>query len=186
MSTRIETMPPDAGARGQFAGDGDNAGDAAAFLDAVLAPNRSLPNVGYYALMLAVIGLAFVAGLFYVRMGAWPVLGFFGLDIFLIWLAFRVSYRQGRLRERVRVTRDRIDVERRHPTGHVQRWRMATLWTQVEIEDPVRHDSQVCVRHAGKTLILGAFLSPPERQDFAAALRGAIAAARAQGSGGAA
>ncbi len=147
------------------------------FMDATLRPNRSLRNTGYIALMGGLGLLLIVAGAFYWNLGAWPVLAFFGLEFLFVWLAFRISYRQGRLNEVVRVTPQALDVTRIHPTGHIQRWRLAPGWANVHIEDPVEHDSQVAVRSHGKTLILGAFLSPPERGEFAKALKAAIAEA---------
>ncbi len=148
------------------------------YFDAVLRPNRSLPNAGFIALMAGVGVLGLIAGLFYVMLGAWPVLGFFGLEFVLVWLAFRMSYRQGRLHERVRVWADQMLVARRHPSGHEQHWTVPSAWTRVDIDEPVRHHSQVRLSNRGKTLILGSFLAPEERGAFALALRNAIAAAR--------
>ncbi len=146
--------------------------------DATLAPNRSLRNVGFLVLMATLIVMSFSAGLVFFMMGAWPVIGFFGLDILLVWLAFKISYRQGRLMERVHVSPARVTVVRRHPAGHVQHWLMPTYWARVLVDDPVVHESQVRLVNQGKTLILGAFLSPPERAEFAEALRRALDAAR--------
>ena len=36
--------------------------------------------------------------------GAWPVIGFFGLDVALIYLAFKLNYRSGRLYETIELT----------------------------------------------------------------------------------
>lgn len=187
MSRVIEDWPADAEPVPPAAGR--------VYFDAVLRPNRSLTNVGFWALMGAVLVMSFSAGLFYVAIGAWPVLGFFGLDVAAIWLAFRLSYRQGRLAETVRVTAARTDVRRVHPSGHVTHWSTPTAWARVSIDRPVRHDSQVRLRAHGRTLVLGAFLAPDERGTFADALAHAIAAAREerlpggaaepQGSGGA-
>ena len=111
-------------------------------------------------------------------LGAWPVLGFCGLDILLVWMAFKLSYRQGRMRERVRVTLSDMWVARVLPSGHETRWRLQPTWTRVEIDKPVRHESQVQVISKGKKLILGSFLSPDERGDFACALRDALGRAK--------
>lgn len=149
-----------------------------ALFDAILYPNRSLPNAGFIAVMAVVIGFNLTFGMFFYMLGAWPVLGFCGLDIFLVWLAFRLSYRQGRLRERVRVSIDAMWVSRVLPSGHEMRWRLQPYWTRVRIDRPVEHESQVKVQSKGRTLVLGAFLSPPERSAFATALAAALATAR--------
>lgn len=142
--------------------------------DAVLYPNRSLPNAGFIAVMTVILGVYSCAGLYFVNLGAWPVLGFFGLDIVLVWIAFKISYRQGRLRERVQITENEMWVSRITPSGHETRWCLQPAWTRVFIDQPVRHESQVRVTSKGRTLILGAFLSPEERGRFAQALSDAL------------
>ncbi|MEQ1929011.1 MAG: DUF2244 domain-containing protein [Parvularculaceae bacterium] len=170
-ATAFETLAPDEKGRAvELPPDG---GSEAAF-DALLYPNRSLPNAGFLAVMAVVIGVNLTLGTAFFLLGAWPVLGFCGLDIFLVWLAFRLSYRQGRLRERVRLTSDELLVSRVLPSGHESRWRLQPFWTRVHIDRPLRHESQVKVTSKGGTLILGSFLSPEERAEFAEALGGAL------------
>lgn len=142
--------------------------------DAILFPNRSLPNAGFIAVMAVVIGVNMTFGAVFYLMGAWPVLGFCGLDVFLVWLAFRLSYRQGRFHERVRVTPDALWVSRVLPSGHEARWRLQPFWTDVRIDRPVEHETQLRVCSKGRTLILGSFLSPAERGEFADALSAAL------------
>lgn len=156
--------------------------DAGDVFDAVLFPNRSLPNAGFVAVMAVVIGVNLTFGIAFYALGAWPVLGFCGLDIFLVWLAFKLSYRQGRLHERVKVASETMWVSRVLPSGHETRWRLHPYWTRVSIDRPVEHESQVRVLSKGRTLVLGSFLSPPERGAFADALSAALMRARsAQG-----
>lgn len=149
-----------------------------ALLDATLAPSRSLPNLGFWALMVTIVGVSVSAGAYFASMGAWPVLGFFGLDVVLVWLAFRLSYRQGRLRERVHVSAEQVTVVREHPGGHVQHWVLSPFWARLHVDDPEEHHVRLRVVSHGKTLILGAFLPPEERVDFAASLVRALNRAR--------
>lgn len=147
--------------------------------DAILYPNRSLPAAGFAAVMAVVIAANLFLGLTFAAMGAWPIVGFCGLDIFLVWLAFKLSYRQGRMHERVRVAPGEISVSRVLPSGRQTHWRLQPQWTRVTIDRPVRHESQVCVVSKGRTLVLGSFLSPRERGEFAEALARALERARA-------
>jgi uncharacterized membrane protein len=62
---------------------------------ATITPNRSLPRTGFLAVMIAIGGISFVTGLVFALMGAWPVLGFLGLDVLLIYWAFRRGQRDG-------------------------------------------------------------------------------------------
>src|SRR3979409_2360869 len=71
---------------------------------AVLTPHRSLGPTGFLIFMLVLGGISFVAGMVFVIAGAWPVLGFFGLDVLLVYGAFRINYRSARAYEEVTVT----------------------------------------------------------------------------------
>ncbi|WDI32948.1 DUF2244 domain-containing protein [Hyphococcus flavus] len=177
---QMETLAPYQKGRASDASGLDLLGEdeGAALFDAVLYPNRSLPNAGFIAVMTVVIGANILFGTYFYAIGAWPVIGFCGLDVLAVWLAFKLSYRQGRLRERVRVTKDEMLVARVLPSGHETRWRLQPFWTRVSIDQPVRHESQVRVTSKGGVLILGSFLSPKERARFADALSGALGKAR--------
>jgi uncharacterized membrane protein len=172
-SCYIEDMAPDLKGRASDLPPPASGAEAGAY-QAVLSPNRSLPNAGFVAVMAIVIGANVTLGAAFYMMGAWPVLGFCGLDIFLVWLAFKLSYRQGRLHERVRLTPEAMWVSRVLPSGHETRWRLHPFWTQVRIDRPVEHETQLRVVSKGRTLILGAFLSPAERGEFADALSAAL------------
>lgn len=146
--------------------------------DALLCPNRSLPNAGFIAVMSVVICVNLTLGVVFFAVGAWPVLWFCGLDILFVWIAFKLSYRQGRLHERVRMTSDELWVSRVLPSGHESRWRLHPYWTALSIRRPVDEDSQVRLLSNGRTLVVGSFLSPQERGDFAAALSAALTRVR--------
>lgn len=181
MRNLIETWPAEPGLPEGLKGP--------LFMDAVLAPNRSLPNPGFIVLMAVLCGVSFAAGLAYWRMGAWPIPFFFGLDVLLVWIAFKVSYRDGRRREIIRVARDRILVHRQHPNGAVRHYTLPTGWTKVTVHSAGKHDAVVELSTSGKRLIVGSFLSPAERPDLGEAIERAILKARAarpQESGGAA
>ena len=61
---------------------------------AVLTPHRSLGNIGFLVLMIVFGGVSFVSGIAFLMMGAWPIFGFFGLDVLLLYWAFRINYRR--------------------------------------------------------------------------------------------
>lgn len=152
--------------------------------DAVLYPNRSLRNSGFVAVMSIVIGANAVFGAYFWAIGAWPVIGFCGVDVFLVWLAFKLSYRQGRLRERIQLAAGAMMVSRVLPSGHESRWRIEPYWARVIVDNPDAHEAQVRVVSKGRSLILGSFLSPKERVGLGEALAGALArcrGARAEG-----
>jgi len=148
------------------------------FFDAVLTPHRSLSPAGFWVVMALISGVSFVSGMFFVLKGAWPVTGYFGLDVLLIYFAFRANYRSARLYETVKLTADALVVERVRPSGRRQRWKFQPYWLRVEMDDPPSHDSQLTLTSHGRCLAIGAFLTPDERLDLAKSLKEALRCCR--------
>jgi uncharacterized membrane protein len=142
--------------------------------DAVLNPHRSLSPKGFLILMLALGGMSFAAGVAFLAMGAWPVFGFFGLDVLLVYVAFKLNYRSGKLVEAVRLTDSQLCIRRIHPSGRTQEWSFEPYWVRVDMDDPPEHASQLTLRSHGRSLTIGAFLTPEERLELARALVDAL------------
>lgn len=150
------------------------AGTSRVFFDAILHPHRSLGRRGFRVLMGAVIlANAAVAGIF-VANGAWPVVPFCGLDVLVLWLAFRVNYRSARLYERVRLTDADLTVQRVAWRKPERCWTFQPNWLRVTMDDPPRHESQVTLTSHGQSVVVGSFLTPDERLEFAKALNEAL------------
>ena len=143
------------------------------YFDAVLHPHRSLPPRGFLAVMLAVGLVSFLAGFAFLLMGAWPVFGFFGLDVALIWLAFRMNYRAARLIEHVRLTDTELRIERVHPSGKVEAWTLEPAWARADLTATAAGKA-VRLRSREAGVLLGRFLLPEEQAEFAEALRCAL------------
>ena len=161
-------------------GDGP---DAPVLFDAVLAPNRSLGRAGFVTVMAGGVVVSVGLGTYFLLQGAWPVFGFFGLDIALLYLAFRLSYRSGRLRETIRVTADEVVVRRIAPNGRTAEWRFNPYWLRVALDEPVEHESQITFTSHGHSLIVGPFLAPEERASLVKALRAALGEANRRYAG---
>ncbi|HYD31503.1 MAG TPA: DUF2244 domain-containing protein [Azospirillaceae bacterium] len=142
--------------------------------DAVLHPHRSLGRKGF-AVFMTLLGVASaILGAAFVLMGAWPVIGFFGLDVLLVWLAFRRNFKDARICETVRLTTRRLTVAKIGLKGPPRTWTFQPYWLRVRMDDPPEHDSQVVLSSHGRSLVVGSFLSPEERLDFARALGRAL------------
>ena len=115
-------------------------------------------------------------------MGAWPVMGFMGLDVLLIYLAFRINYRDGRIYETLCMTRQELQVTKVNYHGRSRSWSFQPAWLQVHIDNPVQHDSALTLRSHGRSLIVGSFLTPEERAEVANALSDALMEARRAGA----
>ena len=122
--------------------------------------------------------VSFVAGMAFLLAGAWPVMGFFGLDVLVIYIAFKLNYRSGRLYETVEVEPSALTVTRVEPSGRSRAFQFETAWVRVDLQ--VAHDgrSELKLRHHARELIFGRFLTDDERRDLADALRGALLKAR--------
>ena len=150
---------------------------------AVLKPHRSLSPRGFAVVMLALISCSFTAGLAFWSMGAWPVVGFFGLDILLVQFAFRMNYRQARASEEIAVFPDRLTVVRTMANGDVSEFGFNPYWARLEVDrHPEAGVTRVTIASHGKRLDVAGFLGPWERESFAAALSAALAEARAMPS----
>jgi uncharacterized membrane protein len=145
------------------------------FLDAVLAPHRSLPPKGFVAVMAVFGGISFVAGTVFVLRGAWPVMGFFGIDVALVYLAFRINYRSARRQERIRLAEDALTVERIDVRGARRSWRFQPYWLRVTLEEKADDSNRLVISSHGRSLVLGSFLGAGERRSFAAKLQDALA-----------
>jgi uncharacterized membrane protein len=166
---------PAAGAAIDAVSDAVGPADAPVLFDAVLRPNRSLGPRGFVILMLTLGGLSFAAGLAFMAVGAWPVFGFLGLDVLAVYVAFRLNYRAGRRYEALRLTEQRLSLLRVDWRGQRQRQEFQPYWLRVELDEPVTPGSQIMLASHGRRSIVGSFLSPTERAEFAAALRQALA-----------
>lgn len=147
-------------------------------LDLVLMPHRSLGPRGFALLMAAIAGISFCAGLAFFLMGAWPIVGFFGLDVALIYWAFKASYRAGRMHEIIRLTPHELTVERVTPSGRSRRWSFQPYWLRVDLEERIGRASRLTLRSHGREFEVGDFLSTEERGEVATALRLALARCR--------
>lgn len=152
--------------------------DRPALLDLVLRPHRSLSPAGFWAIMAGVAGFSFVAGIVFWSVGAWPVVGFLGLDVVLVYVAFKASYASSRAYERVRLSADSLLVERRSAAGRHESFALQPYWLRVEFDsDPDRPDS-LQLRSHGRSFSIGSFLSPDERAEVAKLLDDALSQLR--------
>ena len=149
------------------------------FFEQVLWPHRSLPPRGFRALMLGLGLLSLAAGLIFISVGAWPICGFFGLDVALLYLAFRISYRSARQRETLRLAGDQFTVERVGIYGERRQWRFQPFWLRVILEERPDESNRLSVASHGRSLVIGDFLAPPVRRELAANLRDVLARWRA-------
>ncbi len=135
---------------------------------AVIRPHRSLSPQGFRVVMTLLCVVSLVASLPFVIMGFWPVAGFFGLDFLGLYIAFRVSYRQGEAFELLELTPVRLFLRKVSHRGEVREWRFNPLWTRLDREVDDEFGLQtLALTSRGEHVVIARDLSPPERETLA-------------------
>lgn len=150
------------------------------YMDALLEPNRSLSPKAFGLVMTIVVMASFGGGIVYATMGAWPVIGFFGLDALAIWLCFRWSFRQQRQSTRVQITAEQVRLHHISPDGKQKEAEIPTAFARVELDEPLNWNSWLRIEHGKRAFVIGRFLTPDERKTLADALRSALIKARSE------
>ena len=159
--------------------DFDPQGDQPKLFSARLTPHRSLNRTGFLVLMAFLCAVSFVAGVAFLLMGAWPVFGFFGLDVLVIYWAFRVNFRRGDASEEITVTPSELRVRRISHRGHVAEWVLNPLWVRLDQKTHAEFGiERLYLVSRGRHVSVGSFLGPDEKASFAKALMAALQAAK--------
>jgi uncharacterized membrane protein len=147
---------------------------------AELTPHRSLNRQGFLVLMGLVVLVNVIIGVMFVALGAWPVAGFAGLDVLLVWWAFRANFAAARRMERIRITEHELVFEEIREGAVPTVQKLVRRWVRIELEeDRERELIGRLVLTSGRTRIsIGEFLGPEERKTLAQALRAALATPR--------
>jgi uncharacterized membrane protein len=146
---------------------------------ALLTPHRSLSRTGFLVLMAFLSIVSFAAGLAFLLMGAWPVFGFFGLDVLVVYWAFRINFRHAKASEEISVTPSELRVRRVSHRGHVVEWVLNPLWVQLDQKTHAEFGiEKLYLVSKGRRVSIARFLGPEEKASFAKALTAALLAAR--------
>src|SRR5947209_4310747 len=120
---------------------------------ALLTPHRSLSSAGFFVVMGLIAAISFVGGVVLFLVGAWPVIGFFGLDVALVYGAFRANYLAAAAYEEVTVRPSELRVKKVSARGKVAEWSLNPVWVGLQRETHEEYGllalSPVC---AGKRL----------------------------------
>jgi uncharacterized membrane protein len=137
-----------------------------------LSPHRSLSPEGFKWLIRGAVAANLAIGLPMYFLGAWPVMGFMGLDVFLLWYMFKRSYLDARRSETLLLTDRELIVDRRSPDGEREEHRLDAYWLKIDLGE------RLVLSSRGQRVVIGRFLSPDERARVADQLKSALAAMR--------
>ena len=145
--------------------------------DLVLRPNMSLSRRGLFWLMVFFTAISVIVGGYFWSLGAWPVFGFFGLDVALLYGAFRLNYRYGKRYETLSMADEKLVFSQVTALGTARQWEFDPYWVRVSLE---RFGAQgedigaLILSSHGKYVSVGAFLAPEERESLAASLQATL------------
>lgn len=144
-----------------------------------VTPHRSLDGAGFLAVMLLLGGASLVLGLIFLLSGAWPIVGFLGLVVALVYVAFSVNFRRAAACEQVWVTPSTLNVRRISHKGELAEFTLNPLWVRLHREvDPDYGTRGLVLVSRGKSHPIAQCLSPDEKDSFADALSAAIGEAK--------
>jgi len=148
-------------------------------LDVVLTPHRSLGPKGFRFLLAGVGTASTVLSIPFFLLGAWPVIGFLGLDVLLLYVLFRLNYRDARRQERVFLTYGRLLLSRIDPRGIRREWSFNPLWVRLLREEDEEFGlTRLALAQRGREVELARCLGPRERGAFADRFAAALARAK--------
>lgn len=145
---------------------------------ATITPHRSLGPKGFIALMAVIAGFNLAIGLTFYLKGAWPVLGFCGLDVLLLWIAFKINYRAGGASETIEIQGGAMTLTRIHADGRREAFTLNPYWVRVGFAERKDGRTYLWLQSHGRRLPFGAELTDDERREFAGLLEAELATQR--------
>jgi uncharacterized membrane protein len=148
-------------------------------LTARLTPHRSLHRTGFLVLMIGLSVISFAAGIAFFLMGAWPVVGFFGLDVLAVYWAFRINFRRAGAYEDIQISYSELRVRRVSHRGHTMEWTFNPLWVRLDckVHEEFGLERLYLVAN-GRRISLAGFLGADEKESFYKVLSAALQEAR--------
>lgn len=141
-----------------------------------LTPHRSLSREGFVAIMGILVAVNLAGGILFLATGAWPVTGFMGLDVLLVWWAFRKSFADGNRGERITISGDAVRLQRfvRDMTTEDMTFNRRWLHVSIDVDDERELVGKLILASHGKATEIASFLGAEERLSLAQALRRAL------------
>ena len=130
-------------------------------------------------LMAGIAAVIFLTSIPFYILGAWPVVGFLGLDIILIYLAFRYNNRAALTYEEIVLSRIELLFRAVTWRGSVRETRFNPLWTRLEREEhPEFGTERIEIVQGRRRIEVAKHLGRAERGDFADAFESALITAK--------
>ena len=143
------------------------------FLNLTVLPYRSLSKKGFKYLMIWVTSIFLGIGIFFWKIGAWPVFGFLGLDVLMLYYAFKINYKSGEIFENLRLLDKKFEITRCFPSGKQQTWDLEPYWLKAEITGE-RNNKNLIIKSKEKIVLVGSFLNINDKKKLLKKIEEAI------------
>lgn len=158
--------------------DNDNSTQDPRSFRAILHPHRSLSRSGFLVLLGFIGFVSFATGIAFTLMGAWPVFGFFGLDVLAIYAAFKINYRDGKAYELIELSPEILTITQVQPSGRSRSFEFNPYWVKVRLQEWPDGSADLKLASHGTDFEFARFLNADEKKDFANVLHDALQLAR--------
>ena len=148
-------------------------------LEVRITPHRSMSQRNVRVLVGLFAGVSIATSVPFIVMGAWPVAGFMGLDVAILFLAFQASFRAARAYEDVIVTPLELLLAKVSAEGRRREWRFHPAWVRIDKEEHVEFGLlHIAICSRGRRVEVAGFLGPDAKADFASDLTRALGEAK--------
>jgi uncharacterized membrane protein len=146
---------------------------------ATLTPHRSLTRRGLrWVIAITAIG-ASIPGMIFFSLGAWPIVGFMGVDVLAVWWALSASMRDGKRYEKVTLWPDQLELKRVSGRGREELLSFDPVLVKLVIDrDYNESTTGIHLRSGDTDTEIGAFLNGDDKASFAKAFGTALKKAR--------
>ena len=144
-------------------------------LNIVLIPNRSLTKSTFFLIISFLIVISISLGIFFYTIGAWPVIGFFGLDVILFSLIFYLHNKSLNISERIILTKNEmiIEKEKLFRKNLIVKFSPPN-WINVTLKKSIYNKTRLIIHSHGSAIFVGDFLTKIEKINLANSLIGEI------------
>jgi len=144
------------------------------YLDIKIYRNQSLTTRGLYILMFFITIPASYLGISFYVLGAWPVLGFMGFEILLIYIAFKILFYKNKFYEHIILDSEKLNILFKKKNKIIKKIELEPTWVQVKIEKIYENEDTLIVSSHGKKIILANYLIPEERLKLAGKIKSGL------------
>jgi uncharacterized membrane protein len=156
-----------------------HATQAAPLFSAKLTPYRSLSPKGLRNVVLLLAALSAIPGIMFYSIGAWPILGFMGLDVLAVYWALTRSMKDGERFEEVTLWPDELEIRSVTPQGKDSRETFNPFFVRLIVDrDFDDRTTSLWLTSREKALEIGAFLNPDDKASFARVFGNALSRAK--------